>query len=73
MVFHGTIAGPTTPSGDLSSRMSQSIFVTRYNKLLLVWSLIAPTTADLNAIPTSGVTFAGSPPIALRASLNVKK
>lgn len=73
MVFHGTIAAPTAAGDDLASRMSQSIFATRYNKLLLVWSLMAPTTAALNAIPTNGVTFAGSPPIELRASLNARK
>ncbi len=73
MVFHGTIAAPTTAGDDLASRMSESIFATRYNKLLLVWSLMAPTTADLNSIPTSGVTFAGSPPIALRASLSTRQ
>ena len=73
MVFHGTIAAPTTGSDDLANRMSQSIFATRYNKLLLVWSLLAPTTSDLNAIPASGVTFAGSPPIELRAALSARK
>ena len=74
MVFHGTIAAPDSgDAGDLASRMSQSIIATRYDKLLLVWSVMAPTTAALNALPTGGVTFAGSPPIELRASLNPGK
>jgi hypothetical protein len=73
MVFHGTIAAPNSAGNDLASRMSQSIFATRYDKLLLVWSLMAPTTADLNSIPTGRIIFAGSPPIDLRASLSAKK
>jgi hypothetical protein len=73
MVFHGTITAPTPGGDDLASRMSQSIFATRYNKLLLVWSLMAPTTSALNALPTGGVTFAGSPPIELRTTLSAKK
>lgn len=73
MVFHGTIAASTAAGDDLASRMSQSIFATRYNKLLIVWSLMAPTTADLNAIPTGRIIFAGSPPIDLRASLSAEK
>ncbi len=72
MVFHGTIAATTT-GDDLASRMSQSIFAARYNKLLLVWSLMAPTTAALNEIPTSGITLAGSPPIELRTALRAQK
>ncbi|MGC2109061.1 MAG: hypothetical protein WA655_06055 [Candidatus Korobacteraceae bacterium] len=72
MVFHGTI-GSFTAADDLSKRMSQTIFATRYNKLLLVWSFMAPTTAALSEMPTGGITFAGSAPIELRAALTARK
>ncbi len=65
MVFHGTIA--TSPRGEeLAARLSQTIFSTRYNKLLLVWSFMAPTTAALDELPTGAVGFGDSPPIQLR-------
>ncbi len=72
MVFHGTIAAPAA-TDDLAKRMSQSIFAVRHDKLLLVWSLLAPTTAALNEIPTSGISFDGSAPIQLRTTLSAKK
>jgi hypothetical protein len=72
MVFHGTI-GSFAAGDDLSKRMSQTIFATRYNKLLLVWSFMAPTTEALNEMPTGGITFAGSPPIELRAALTPRQ
>ena len=68
MIFHGTMA--TTQRGeDLGQRMSQAIFATRYNKLLLMWSVMAPDAAALAQVPTSDILFDGSPPIELRASL----
>jgi hypothetical protein len=68
MVFHGTLA-VSSRDQDLNQRMSESIFATRFNKVLLVWSLMAPTSAALNEIPTNGIVFDGSPPIDLRTSL----
>jgi len=65
MVFHGTIASSSRGEG-LAERLSQTIFATRYNKLLLVWSFMAPTTSALDELPTGGITFEGSPPIQLR-------
>lgn len=62
MIFHGTIA-TSGRSEDLSQRMSQTIYATRYNKLLLVWSFMAPTTAALDQLPMGSVAFAGSAPI----------
>jgi hypothetical protein len=53
--------------------MSQTIFATRYNKLLLMWSVIAPDAAALAEIPISDILFDGSPAIELRASLPVGK
>ncbi len=64
MVFRGTIA--TTPRGEeLEQRMSQTIFATRYNKLVFVWSLMAPSTSGLAEIPPSHIVFDGTPPIQL--------
>jgi hypothetical protein len=53
--------------------MSQSIFATRYNKLLLMWSVMAPDAATLADVPTSDIHFDGSPPIELRASAQARK
>jgi len=72
MIFHGTMA--TTQRGeDLGQRMSQAIFATRYNKLLLMWSVMAPDAAALAQLPASSILFDGSPPIELRASLLERK
>jgi hypothetical protein len=53
--------------------MSQAIFATRYNKLLLMWSVTAPDAAALAQVPTSNILFDGSPPIELRASLLARR
>ena len=72
MVFHGTLA--TQARGeDLGVRMSQSIFATRYNKTLLLWSVIAADRDALGEVPASNILFDGSAPIPLRASLDPKK
>lgn len=66
MIFHGTMA--TSSSGEgLAQRLSENIFLTRYNKLLLVWSALAPSATALDAMPTGGVSFEGSSPIQLHA------
>ena len=71
MVFHGTLA--TAPRGeDLGVRMSQSIFATRFNKTLLMWSVIASDRDALSEVPASNIVFDGSAPIPLRASLDSK-
>ncbi|MGD0930861.1 MAG: hypothetical protein ABR902_09435 [Candidatus Korobacteraceae bacterium] len=72
MIFHGTMA--TTQRGeDLGQRMSQAIFATRYNKLLLMWTVMAPDAAALAQVPTSDILFDGSAPIDLRAALQARK
>ncbi len=72
MVFSGTVA--SSPSNDeLAQRLSQVIYATLHHKVLLVWSLMAPTSADLNAMPTTGITLDGAQPIDLRASLTAKR
>ncbi len=72
MVFHGTLA--TGERGeDLGVRMSQLVFATRYNKVLLMWSIIAADRDALKEVPASNVVFQGSPPIALKETAQVRK
>jgi hypothetical protein len=66
MVFHGTIATSQRGS-DLSHRLSQTIFATRYNKLILLWSVMAPDITTLQQLPTGVVTLGDSRPIQLGA------
>ena len=72
MIFHGTFS-TSQRTEDLGLRMSQTIFATRYNKYLLMWSVLAPNRDALAEVPTSNILFNGSPPIQLRASLETKK
>ena len=71
MVFHGTIASRASTEA-LSERLSQVIYATLHHEVLFVWSLMAPTSSDLNAMPTTGITLDGAQPINLRASLTAK-
>jgi hypothetical protein len=70
-VFHGSI-GARAAGEELANRMSQSIYLTRYNKTLLVWSLIAPTQTELNAMPSTRIAFDGSAPFELRPTVTAK-
>jgi hypothetical protein len=45
MVFHGTIAVPDEGI-QLAQRMSQTMFATRHNKMLLLWSFILKTAVS---------------------------
>ena len=72
MVFSGTY-DDAAHDEDLPVRMSQSIFATRYNKLLLVWCLRAPNSTALEAMPTGSITLGDSAPIELRQLLRAKK
>jgi hypothetical protein len=72
MVFHGTIAVPGE-GGQLAQRMSQTIFAISRNKMVLVWSFMAPTIGDLATIPSDGISFDGAPPIELGAMLAAKR
>jgi hypothetical protein len=72
MVFHGTIAAHAS-SDELAQRSTQVIYATLQHKILFVWSFIAPTAADLNAMPTTGITLDGAQAIDLRASLTAKR
>jgi hypothetical protein len=72
MVFRGTVASHA-PNAELAQRWSQVIYATLHHKVLFVWSLMAPTGAELNAMPTTGVTLDGILPIDLRSSLTAKR
>jgi len=64
MVFHGTIG--TAPRGEeLAARLSQTMFATRYNKLLWVWTFMAPSTTALEELPTGAIAFGDSPAVQL--------
>ena len=72
MVFHGTIAVPAEGE-QLGQRMSQTMFATSHNKMLLVWSFMAPTSGELAAMPASGISFDGAQPIELGPALVAKR
>jgi hypothetical protein len=72
MIFHGTIAVPAE-GVKLGQRMSQTMFATNHNKMLLVWSLMAPTAKELVTMPASGIRFEGSEPIDLSLALAAKQ
>ena len=65
MVFHGTIPASSHKAG-LPERLSQTIFVTRYNKLLMMWSFTAADIRALDELPTGDIRFASSPAIHLQ-------
>ncbi len=57
------------PDGQpLAERRNQAVAVTRHRKLLLVWSWIAPSQAELGSMPKTSVSFEDSPPIELVAT-----
>ena len=72
MVFYGTVAS-TASNDELAQRLSQVIYATLHHKVLLVWSLMAPNSGDLDAMPTTGITLDGAQPIDLRTSLTAKR
>jgi len=52
----------------LAARRSEAVAVTRHRKLLLVWSWIAPTQAELGSMPKTSVSFEEAAPIDLIAA-----
>ncbi len=72
MIFQGTLPA-AEPREQLGKRLSQLIFLTRYNKMLLMWSLMAPNVDALSAISAGKIILDGSPPIELRTSLGTNK
>jgi len=71
MVFHGTIAVPAE-GAQLAQRMSQTMFATQHNKMLFLWSFMAPTSVELAALPASSIIFDDSQPIELQPALTAK-
>jgi hypothetical protein len=51
----------------LGQRRMEAMTVTRHRKLLLIWAWIAPSSAELKAIPATTVTFEDGPAVQLRA------
>ena len=64
LVLHGII-GWRAPDEVLSRRFSEALFATQHHKLLLMWSLMAPTSAELEAMPATTITFDDSQPVKL--------
>jgi hypothetical protein len=72
MVFHGTIAAPAEGE-QLAQRMSQTMFATNCDRMLLVWSFMAPTANELATMPASGIRLDGSQSIELSPALAAKQ
>jgi hypothetical protein len=49
----------------LGHRLNEAVAVTRHRKLLLVWSWVAPSMAELVAMPKTSVSFEDAQPIDL--------
>jgi len=64
MVFHGTV-GSRSRDDVLSHRMTELILATEHHKLVLLWSLMAPTASELGDMPAGSVTFDDAQPIRL--------
>ena len=64
VVLHGTI-GWHEQDDTLAHRMSEVLFATQDHNLLLLWSLMAPTSSELEAMPVSKITFDDSQPVRL--------
>jgi hypothetical protein len=64
VVLHGTM-GRRGDDDALARRMSEALFATGHHDLLLLWSLMAPTSAELQAMPASTITFDNSRPVQL--------
>ena len=65
LALHGTIAAPDESAG-LSQRLSQTVFITKGDKLLLAWSVAAPTLKELHADSLSGIVLDSTKGIALQ-------
>ncbi len=62
------VVGEHAEAQPLGQRRNEAVAVTRHRKLLLVWSWIAPSAADLGNMPKTSVSFEGAPPIDLIAT-----
>ena len=57
----------------LAQRMSQTMFATNHNKMLFVWSFMAPTSSELAAMPANSIILGDSQPIELQPAFNVTR
>jgi hypothetical protein len=64
VVLRGTV-GWRAPGEVLSRRLSEALFATQHHKLFLVWSLMALTSSELDAMPATIITFDDSPLVKL--------
>jgi len=62
------VVGEHLEGRSLAQRRNQAVAVTRHRKLLLVWSWVAPSAAELGSLPTTSVSFEDESPIDLVAS-----
>ncbi len=62
--YSGALGKPAEPK-TLGQRQVESLAVTRHRKLLLVWSWIASSSAELEHMPKTSVRFEDAPPIEL--------
>ena len=62
------VVGEHPESQPLGQRRNEAVAITRHRKLLLVWSWIAPSAAELPTLPKTSVSFEGDAPIDLVAA-----
>jgi hypothetical protein len=67
-VEYSGVVGEHNEGQPLGQRRNEAVAVTRHRKLLLVWSWIAPSAADLAGMPKTSVSFEDAPPIDLVAA-----
>jgi hypothetical protein len=65
---YGGVVGEHSENQPLGQRRNEAVAITRHRKLLLVWSWIASSAAELANLPKTSVSFEGDPPIDLVAS-----
>lgn len=70
-VYHGTI-GERDEGQELAARSSETIFATRYNKLVFLWSVIEPKGTDQKDVPPGKVVFGSNETVELGPSLLAK-
>jgi len=67
------VVGEHADGQPLGQRSVEAVAVTRHRKLLLVWSWIAPSPAELGAMPKTDVSFEDGPAIDLVPAAIVPK
>jgi hypothetical protein len=70
---YGGVVGNHPEGQPLANRSAEAVAITRHRKLLLVWSWIAPTPAELGNMPKTSVSFEDAAPIELVATAVMTK